>query len=87
VPRELTTWGCDFRCGYVNTKRPKIEKHEKTCFANPARRACKTCKHDLKSRDAEDCFCDHPDGEDLRPNDSGDRLSCRADCPAWEPKH
>ena len=79
MPRELTTWGCDFRCGYVNTKRPKIEKHEKTCFHNPARRACKTCKHD-------ECTI-YMDGDrepycavDARPND----VNALADCPAWE---
>lgn len=86
MPRELKTWGCDYRCGYTNTKRAKIEKHEKTCFCNPGRRACKTCKHDYKDpHDSEGCYCDHPDGDDLRPYANG-LITCRYDCPGWAPK-
>jgi hypothetical protein len=87
IPYEVTLYGCRWKCGTRRTEKVKlIEAHERTCFANPERRACRTCKHDHKGRDLDDCYCDHPDGEELRPNDSGDRLSCRADCPAWEPK-
>lgn len=47
MPRELKAWGCSFRCGHrVSTKRASIERHEKTCKLNPARRACATCRHE-----------------------------------------
>jgi len=81
----VTLYGCCWKCGgRRTTKRELIEKHEQTCFANPARRACKTCKHDHKSPDPEDCYCAIGDGE-LREID-GATLTCRADCPGWEPK-
>jgi len=44
MPRELTTWGCDFKCGYTCTKRKAVEDHEPNCFRNPARKACRICK-------------------------------------------
>jgi len=91
MPRPLKTWGCDFRCGYVNSKLPKIVKHERTCFENPERRACRTCKHDIKGVHPDDCYCAidfnrEDDDAPLRPSGEGERVTCRADCPSWEAK-
>jgi hypothetical protein len=46
MPTRVSMWACYFRCGRVSTKKDSIEKHEPTCFLNPARRACKTCRHE-----------------------------------------
>lgn len=32
---------CKFGCGF---QHENVEIHEKTCWSNPERRACKTCK-------------------------------------------
>lgn len=92
MPREVKAWACIFNCGHkVVLKRKTIEKHERTCFSNPARRACKTCKHDHKGvidEEDNDCYCEldfgKPEGESLRDYGSGTTITCRADCPAWE---
>ena len=88
IAYKVTLYGCCWKCGgRRSANRKLIEGHEETCFANPARRACKTCKHDYKDRhDSEGCYCDHEDGEDLRPYANG-AITCRADCPGWEPKN
>lgn len=94
MPRKIPKprWGCDFKCGRVCSDKKWIEKHEQTCFKNPARRACKTCKHDVKGRideESNDCYCaldfGKPEDETLRRYDSNS-ITCRVDCPAWEPK-
>lgn len=82
MPRLITTprWGCDFRCGYVSPKKANIEKHEKTCFRDPAKRACKTCKHDrirTFTDDAPEKWCEagaRPEGAEAVTG-----------CEAWEP--
>ena len=44
MPEKITAYRCKFRCGHrVNTKKESILEHEKICFSNPKRRACKTC--------------------------------------------
>lgn len=46
MPKEVKAYACAFGCRRnVTTKKKTIEIHEKTCFHNPARRACITCKH------------------------------------------
>ena len=85
MPREVKAYACIYRCGAKVVLDPKtMAKHEQTCFANPARRACKTCRHDYKRPDPEDCYCALGDGE-LREVD-GATITCRADCPGWEQK-
>jgi len=76
-------WKCDW-CGKTASRKKSIERHEATCFANPAKRACKTCKHDYKT--LEECYCAHPDKEDLRSYGHG-LITCRDNCPGWEPKN
>ena len=86
MPRLITTprWGCDFKCGRVTRDKKWIEKHEQTCFKNPARRACKTCKHDIKEKgEGGNCYC-AVDAD--RPYADG-KITCRCDCPEWEPKN
>jgi hypothetical protein len=81
MPRELKTWGCDFRCGKTAQNRKRIEKHEQTCFSNPARRACKTCKHDCFTKYVDPSEWDHYCAIDARPGDK----NAISDCPVWEP--
>ena len=93
IAYPVTLFGCRFKCGGRRSQNRKlIEKHEETCFANPERRACKTCKHDHKGRIDEednDCYCEldfgKPEGESLREYEST-KMTCRANCPAWEAK-
>ncbi|MCP4149870.1 MAG: hypothetical protein GY757_19145 [bacterium] len=43
MPKKVAAWECEFGCGkYLKTKK-SIFKHEKTCFYNPARKACQSC--------------------------------------------
>ena len=93
IAYEVTLYGCCWKCGgRRTTKRKLIEKHEETCFANPARRACKTCKHDIKGSEPR-CALD----EDVIEQDQLHRpesncysetpnITCVCDCPAWEAK-
>jgi hypothetical protein len=77
------------------TARKTIGAHEKTCFRNPARRACLTCKHE------EPGYVDEPDyttgyhyeeprscraGDDVLPERDDGKDPIRWDCPKWEPK-
>ena len=87
IPYKVTLYGCRWKCGTRRTEKVKlIEAHEKTCFANPERRACKTCKFDHKGSDVEDCYCSHPTMDDLRDYGNDERITCRDNCPGWEPK-
>lgn len=79
-------WKCDW-CGKTASRKKSIERHEATCFANPGRRACKTCKFDHKGGDVGDCYCSHPTMDDLRDYGDGERITCRDNCPGWEPKN
>lgn len=47
MPREVTAYLCEHRCGRrACCDRASVERHEATCFLNPARRSCKTCEHE-----------------------------------------
>ncbi len=47
MPREVKAYACLFRCGRrVTVKKESMEEHEKHCFMNPEKRACKTCSHE-----------------------------------------
>gem|GEM_PF-1643663 len=49
MPRKVTAFACEYSCGQrVNTKKTSIEAHEKTCFSNPDRRACRTCGYNYR---------------------------------------
>lgn len=46
MPIKVEAYSCAFGCRRrVATSKRVIDKHEETCALNPARRACKTCKH------------------------------------------
>jgi len=102
MPRLIKAWACEFRCGRrVTTKRKGVEDHERTCFMNPARRSCKTCKHEGFDSDYfpyEDWIpasaqgverrwreCGHDD-EELLPEKPENGMAIRFDCPGWEVK-
>lgn len=86
MPIEVKTWACRFRCRYRNSSRKAVEEHEERCFTNPEKRACKTCKHDQRSRGGWDGSCFYDDEAwceaDARPSDK----NAISGCPAWEPK-
>lgn len=92
MPREVKAYACIYRCGVKVVLDPKaMAKHELNCFANLARRACKTCRHDHKRPDPEDCYCEwdiHEQDDRLlrRVAPNGTAITCRADCPDWEQK-
>lgn len=80
-------WKCDW-CGKTASRKRSMANHEITCFANPARRACRTCKHDHKKPDPDDCYCEIDSTH--RPHaeypDGPGKITCCADCPDWELK-
>jgi hypothetical protein len=46
MPRKITAYGCEFKCGHnVFTKRKRAAEHEVMCFHNPIRKACQSCAH------------------------------------------
>jgi hypothetical protein len=56
VSKRVIAWGCEFGCGRrVTVNRKTVDRHEKTCFWNPARRACVTCDHEIPG------YVDEPD--------------------------
>lgn len=78
----VTRYGCNW-CRHTGSRKKAILKHEETCFANPAKRACKSCLHDIKEKGYDgDCYCD---ADADRPYRDG-RIACRSDCPLWESK-
>ena len=80
-------WKCDW-CGKTASRKKSIERHEATCFTNPAKRACKTCKHDHKEPDGDSCYCEID--SEQRPwafnPDGPTQITCCSNCPDWEPK-
>jgi len=98
MPKRVTAWACEFGCHRrVRTDRKAVERHERTCFFNPARRSCRTCRHEIPG------FVDDVDpvtgyhyeqarecGVDALPEPTGDskdpRDPIRWDCPQWERK-
>jgi hypothetical protein len=74
MPLKVAAYRCEFGCGRrVTTDRADVLKHEQTCFRNPARRACKTCR--FEEREDGDWYCTAKGG----PGDDGGWL----DDPAW----
>lgn len=52
MPRKVTAYGCDFKCGHKMVLLKKsMESHESRCFKNPLNKACATCKHFEKEHD------------------------------------
>ena len=83
MPRAIQTFACDWRCGRVNVRRAKIVKHEATCARNPARRACKTCIHNMKDPEFVGCWLDTlaPAGAPARIPDG---KAMAFNCQDWE---
>lgn len=47
MPRQITKYLCDFKCGTSAKKTLAIIlNHEKTCRLNPEAKACSTCVHE-----------------------------------------
>ncbi len=52
MPRKITAYACQFRCGQrVNTHEEIIEYHEQLCFKNPKNKACPACEHNDRQYD------------------------------------
>jgi hypothetical protein len=90
-PVNVAAFGCSF-CGKKSRlyrSRTGARRHERLCFDNPARRACRTCRFygfDSSEDDAWN-FCDHKSGDWLK---AADPLDCAKDrqfrweCPGHE---
>lgn len=86
MPKQVTAYTCSFSCGRrAQTSRKAVEKHELTCAKNPARRACKICKHKRYG----DLPADVPNAVVTGPLCALKELPyghlMRFDCPSWEP--
>ncbi len=86
MPVEIKAYACEYRCGRIRVKPESLTKHEKTCFLNPARRACVTCKHE-----GHDFAEGHKSRECSASGELPDKLEERFDkydivwdCPLWE---
>jgi hypothetical protein len=77
MPIKVSSYACKFRCGWVRANFKSVENHEKTCFGNPGRKACRTCF--FWDQDEEGRFCrkfeDDRGSKDLQFN-----------CEGWFPK-
>jgi len=45
--KEVKAYACSY-CEKIYKNKSSAASHEKKCFANPARKACRTCKHAIK---------------------------------------
>ena len=55
MPREVKAYLCAHKCGRnASTNIQGVENHEKTCWHNPERRACKSCIHYSRGSDYDD---------------------------------
>jgi hypothetical protein len=46
TPIIVEAFDCAYGCGcFPSMDEARMRQHESTCFGNPARRACKTCRH------------------------------------------
>lgn len=90
MPRQVTAWACEFGCGRrVTTKRASVAKHEPTCFGNPARRACKTCRFESVDWTESEfggtmCIGRECQRDDDLYQELVDEPKIRWDCPGWE---
>jgi hypothetical protein len=48
--KEVIRYQCDF-CNKTYKNKSSARVHEKKCFANPATKSCRTCKHAIKDSD------------------------------------
>lgn len=77
MPRKVTAYGCEFKCGQsVVIRKQSIVDHEKNCFSNPKVRACKTCR--IFSIEDNDGHCE----EDKIPEN---KFAVRG-CEYWKPE-
>jgi len=83
MPIEIKAYSCQYKCGWgVKVNRKTIENHEKTCFSNPERRACRTCKNWVRTRHQdEDDYCTKYEDE------RGSYGRPQHDCEGWEAKN
>ena len=80
MTRRVIAWACEYKCGRrVLTDRHAMERHEKTCKKNPARRTCATCKHE--EWDPDGYYVECHKGL-LEKEKEGPQM--RFDCPGWE---
>ena len=97
MPRKVTAWGCEHGCRRrVLTDRKAMERHEATCWMNPARRTCKTCRHEeFYPGCGPDYYTGHGGDEAERECALGIEIECppgtrglpiATDCERWEPK-
>lgn len=47
---EVAAFKCEY-CDKIYKLKPSCAGHERRCFANPKRKACRTCKNAIKDSD------------------------------------
>lgn len=53
MPRKVTAYGCEFKCGQkVVLSKDSMTSHESRCFHNPLNKACASCKYFEKEYDS-----------------------------------
>lgn len=78
MPRKITAYACEFKCGRgCDTNRKRMADHEARCKKNQARRACPTCRFEMKLYD---------EGFDCFQHMLEDGKMIRYDCEGWEPR-
>ena len=80
MPFRVDRYCCDFCKRFVRSSKERVVKHEPTCFSNPLRKSCRTCK--------EECWQDERRcSKGLLINTSGEKykdIGIRWDCEGWE---
>lgn len=85
MPIEIRTFACAFRCGRTGTHRARIAKHETRCARNPARRACRTCQHNVTVDGEYLCALDLAEEVPFSTRIPADKIMAY-DCSCWEMK-
>lgn len=48
MPIAVTKYRCQYKCGRAaRTGKKDVESHESGCWNNPAKRTCRSCKHEI----------------------------------------
>ncbi len=85
MPVEVKRWACAFGCRKPAIKdRKRMERHERTCFSNPARRSCKTCRFEVTGREGRECDAPGERGHlGAEAESNWDRFGIAFGCQAW----
>lgn len=84
MPVKIRSYACDYRCGYVRTKRSMVVEHEKRCFSNPLVRACRTCALcEREEQEFVEYYCDHYEWP-IGAETDDDHMKFKFNCEHWK---